>query len=96
LEGLAIEYVSALYGHLVYFMDIWNICGFTGFGMLYQEKIGNPGPVPVFKYANRQKLWIIIAFISRRKSRATTHCNFDLLFGRCKKFKMDSFETCKL
>jgi hypothetical protein len=28
-------------GHLVYFVVIWYI--FTRFGMLYQEKSGNPG-----------------------------------------------------
>jgi hypothetical protein len=31
------------YGHLVYFMVIWYICwSFSRFGMLFQEKSGNP------------------------------------------------------
>jgi hypothetical protein len=34
------EDVGIFYGHLVYFMAIWYI--FPCFGMLYQEKSGNP------------------------------------------------------
>jgi hypothetical protein len=51
LEGLALEDVSTFYGHLVYF--IWYIVRsfgifyghlvyFPRFGMLYQDKSGNP------------------------------------------------------
>jgi hypothetical protein len=31
---------GTFYGHLVYVLVIWNIC--YNFGMLYQEKSGNP------------------------------------------------------
>jgi hypothetical protein len=45
------EDVGILYGHLVYFTPVWYILrpfgifyGYlTRFGMLYQEKSGNPG-----------------------------------------------------
>jgi hypothetical protein len=30
------------YGHLVYFVSIWYI--FSSFGIMHQEKCGNPGP----------------------------------------------------
>jgi hypothetical protein len=30
-------------GHVEYFVGIWYICGLPVFGMLYQEKSGNPG-----------------------------------------------------
>jgi hypothetical protein len=51
--GLAMENLSTFYEHLVYFTAIGNIlwqcdilCGhlvyFTRFGILYQEKSGNP------------------------------------------------------
>jgi hypothetical protein len=40
LEGLAMESAGILYVHLVYFMDVWYI--FPRFGVLYQEKSGNP------------------------------------------------------
>jgi hypothetical protein len=53
LEGLEIEDVGNLigrqfYGHLLYFEAIWNIVRlfyiyFSRFGLLYQEKSGNPG-----------------------------------------------------
>jgi hypothetical protein len=51
LQGLAIENLGIFYDHLVYFTAIGNILGpfgiFCGhlvsFGMLYQEKSGNPG-----------------------------------------------------
>jgi hypothetical protein len=44
------------YGHLEYFMEIWDIIWpfgtfcirlvhFSGFGIMYQEKSGNPAPV---------------------------------------------------
>jgi hypothetical protein len=53
LEGIALKDVGLFYGHLVYFTDIWYIswpfgilCDtlvyFSRFGMLYQEKSGNP------------------------------------------------------
>jgi hypothetical protein len=32
------------YEHLVHFVFIWYI--FSGFGIMYQEKSGNPGPLP--------------------------------------------------
>jgi hypothetical protein len=45
---VAIWYILRPYGifcgHLVYFMVIWHI--FPRFGMLYQEKSGNPGLEP--------------------------------------------------
>jgi hypothetical protein len=56
LEGLAMEDVGMFYGrlvpctvfvmfdwHLVYFVVIWYI--FSRFGILYQEKSGNPESV---------------------------------------------------
>jgi hypothetical protein len=48
LGGLALEDVGTLYGHLVHFTSIryiWWSFGifFPLFGMLYQEKSGNPG-----------------------------------------------------
>jgi hypothetical protein len=53
LEGLAIENLGIFYDHLVYFTAIGNIFGhlvyfvvilyiFPRFGILYQEKSGNP------------------------------------------------------
>jgi hypothetical protein len=47
LEGLAMEDVGTLYGHLVYFTSIWYILRSFGIffpviGMLYQDKSGNP------------------------------------------------------
>jgi hypothetical protein len=62
LEGLAITNIGIFYGHLVYFtvnlvyfvanwyayfLVIWYI--FPHFGMLYQEKSGNPGPLTTTK-----------------------------------------------
>jgi hypothetical protein len=52
LEGLRMEnvdiYIGIFYGHLGYFMTIWYIyCSFStfysGFGIMYPEKSGNPG-----------------------------------------------------
>jgi hypothetical protein len=51
LEGFAMEDISALYGHSVYFTAIWYIFVafmviwyiFPRFGMLYQNESGNPG-----------------------------------------------------
>jgi hypothetical protein len=53
LEALAKEVVGLFYGHLVYFTVIWYILWqfgvfvgylvyFSRFGMLHQEKSGNP------------------------------------------------------
>jgi hypothetical protein len=53
-RNLAMEGASILYVHFAYFMTIWYFCGnlvfvrlfgisFPRFGMLYQEKSGNPG-----------------------------------------------------
>jgi hypothetical protein len=53
LEGLAMEHVGIFYGHLVHFTVfcyiLWTfgiVCGnlfyFSRFGILYQEKSGNP------------------------------------------------------
>jgi hypothetical protein len=57
-----LENVYIFYGHLEYFMDIWNILWtfvifydhlvhfvfvwniFSRFGIMHQEKSGNPGP----------------------------------------------------
>jgi hypothetical protein len=48
------EDVGIFYGHLVYYTSIWHILWpfgmfgiFFRFGMLYQEKSGNPGTHPV-------------------------------------------------
>jgi hypothetical protein len=54
--GLAIEDVNTLYGHLVYFIFyyfwyiMWpfdivdgHLVYFSRFGVLHQEKLGNPG-----------------------------------------------------
>jgi hypothetical protein len=54
LKSLGIENVGIVNGHLEYLTSIWNILGTFGkfvviwyiiprFGMLYQEKSGNPG-----------------------------------------------------
>jgi hypothetical protein len=51
------EGVGIFYGHLAYFPEIWHtswlfgifypiLVHFTRFGMLYQEKSGNPGSNP--------------------------------------------------
>jgi hypothetical protein len=51
-EGLAMEDVGIFFGHLIYFtaiwytlLDIWYI--FPVFGMLYQDKSGNPVFAPL-------------------------------------------------
>jgi hypothetical protein len=46
-EGLTMEDVGILYGHLVYSLAIWISLWYFGiyfprFGMLHQEKSGNP------------------------------------------------------
>jgi hypothetical protein len=41
LKGLATEEVGIFCGPLGYFLVVWYI--FPPFGMLYQEKSGNPG-----------------------------------------------------
>jgi hypothetical protein len=38
------EGIGLFYGHLVYFMLIWY--NYSNFGMLYQEKSGNPDSKP--------------------------------------------------
>jgi hypothetical protein len=50
LEGLALEDGGTFYGHLVHFAVfcyiLWtfdNLAYFSRFGILYQEKSGNPG-----------------------------------------------------
>jgi hypothetical protein len=59
MDGLAIDEVGMICGHLVYFTAIWYILWsfsifygfgyiFYPFGMLYQEKSGNPVSVHVF------------------------------------------------
>jgi hypothetical protein len=53
LEGLRFENIDTFYGYLKYFMDIWDILcpfgrfcvhleQFSGFGVMYQEKLANP------------------------------------------------------
>jgi hypothetical protein len=37
-----LRHLEIFYGHLVYFVVIWYI--FPSFGILYQEKSGNPDP----------------------------------------------------
>jgi hypothetical protein len=65
LEGLAIENLGTFFDHLVYFTVIGNIlCPFgifrgnlvylTRFGILYQEKSGNPASTHVLE---RKKLF---------------------------------------
>jgi hypothetical protein len=52
LEGIEMEHIGIFYGHLEYIMAIWYIIWpfggilvyyFTRFGILYNEKYGNPG-----------------------------------------------------
>jgi hypothetical protein len=54
LEGCRLENVYIFYCHLEYFMEIWGILcpfgtfcihlvHFTGFGIMNQDKSGNPG-----------------------------------------------------
>jgi hypothetical protein len=54
LEGLSLENVDIFYDHSEYFTDSWDILRqfgtfyvtlvhFSGFGIMYQEKSGNPG-----------------------------------------------------
>jgi hypothetical protein len=45
--------ISYIFGHLLYYMVIWYI--FPRFGMLYQEKSGNPGQ------GDKTSLWKKIA-----------------------------------
>jgi hypothetical protein len=61
LEGLATEVVGIFYGHLVYFtaplvyfvafwyiLWLFGVCIFPRFGMLHEEKSGNPGATNSF------------------------------------------------
>jgi hypothetical protein len=49
LEVLRWKNVAIFYGHLVHFVFIWYI--FSGFGVMNQEKSGNPDPtVRVFLF----------------------------------------------
>jgi hypothetical protein len=61
LEGLAIEDLCTFYGHWAYLTAIWyilllfgtlngNLVYFPSFGMLYQEKSGNPEHQPFLEY----------------------------------------------
>jgi hypothetical protein len=56
MEGLEMEVVDLFYGHLVYYVHTWSFdifwtfgilygisVYFPHFGMLYEEKSGNPG-----------------------------------------------------
>jgi hypothetical protein len=45
--------LGIFYGHLIYFVIIWYI--FFHFGMLYQEKSGNPAPFAAVNFDFRQK-----------------------------------------
>jgi hypothetical protein len=51
LEGLAIEDVGLFYGYLVYFMVIWYV--FPRFGVLCQEKSGNPAQDQCYIFAKK-------------------------------------------
>jgi hypothetical protein len=53
-----LENVDTFYGHLQYFTDIWDILWpfgtfcvqlvhFSGFGIMYQVKYGNPASIPI-------------------------------------------------
>jgi hypothetical protein len=48
--------LSLLHGPLLYFMHIWYICGnleyFSRFGVLFQEKSGNPEWGNIFCFKN--------------------------------------------
>jgi hypothetical protein len=44
--GLICGHLKYFYGHVVYLVIIWYI--FPRFGMLYQEKSGNPDTLAVF------------------------------------------------
>jgi hypothetical protein len=73
LEGLAMENLGIFYDHLVYFRPIGSILWSFGifvviwyisphFGILYQDKSGNPATdcVPFFFLPSRTALYIII------------------------------------
>jgi hypothetical protein len=58
LKGRRLENVDTFYGHSEYFTGIWDSqdylvhfvflwCIFYGFGIMYQEKSGNPAPDPL-------------------------------------------------
>jgi hypothetical protein len=76
LGGLKLENVDIFYGHLEYFTDIWYIfCSFgtflfiwnifTGFGIMYQEKSGNPARQTFF---NGTKIYVMAVFAIRHKT----------------------------
>jgi hypothetical protein len=62
LEGLRIENAGGFYDHLEYFTAIWtilrplgNVVMFSRFGILCQEKSGNPDCEAFFR---RKKAWV--------------------------------------
>jgi hypothetical protein len=65
-------------GHLVYFMDIWYI--FRRFGMLHQEKSGNPDTV----FSQKQRL---------SAEKAASHI---IMIGRRCKKDCDKEALCEL
>jgi hypothetical protein len=67
LEGLKMENVGTFYGHLEYNTDVWHILEpfdnlvaiwyiFPRFGILHQEKSGNPGSIPNNRLSFLQRL----------------------------------------
>jgi hypothetical protein len=59
LEGLGMEKVAKFFGHLEYIAAIWYI--FVPFGILCQEKSGNPG---LRKYLKLTKVAQIFGLLS--------------------------------
>jgi hypothetical protein len=71
MEGLRWENVDIFYGHLEYFKDIWEILRpfgtfcvdlvhFSGFGIMYQQKSGNP--VPRDNFAHLSNLMFMFTY----------------------------------
>jgi hypothetical protein len=87
LAGLALEAVGIFYGHLVYFTSIWYIFGhlvyfvviryiFSRFGMLYQEKSGNP------TYTGCESFCTAVDVSFDRKLNTTYVCNCSKMFNQ--------------
>jgi hypothetical protein len=71
IQGLRLENVDIFYGNSEYFIDIWDILSlfcvhlvhFFSFGIMHQEKSGNPGSLPKHfvtlksEYQNRRRMY---------------------------------------